>query len=80
MSTINEKISKKITHLMSEQHLQVKDLSTLSDLSEKTLHNLLDCSITPSINMLKKICNVFSLNTCEFFDDIVNGNLKTEVC
>ena len=79
MDMIKKEISKQITYLMSEQNMQVKDLSALSTLSEKTINKLIDCSITPTISMLTKICNVFSINTCEFFDCIINSTFKRAV-
>lgn len=80
MDIIKKEISNQITYLMDQQNMQVKDLSVLSTLSEKTINKLINCSITPTINMLAKICNVFLINTCEFFDCIINtGQFKTAV-
>ncbi len=56
---------------MDEQHLTVDSLSTLTTLSQKTLTRLLNGEMEPTIGILQKICNVFGLNTCEFFDDII---------
>lgn len=77
MNIINSKISKLITYLMNEQNLSIKNLSQLSGLSEKTISKIIDCKIEPTINMLSKICNVFSINTCEFFDTIIIENYIT---
>ena len=74
MDIIKKEISKSITYLMEEQNLNVESLSKLSTLSEKTIKNLLNCKLEPTISILQKICNVFSINTCEFFDDIIASN------
>ena len=77
MNIINSEISKLIKYLMEEQNLTIKNLCQLCGLSEKTILKLIDCKIEPTINMLSKICNVFSINTCEFFDTIINKNYIT---
>lgn len=74
MDIIKKEISKNITSLMDEQHLSVESLSKLSTLSEKTITKLLNCELQPTISILQKICNVFSMNTCEFFDGIIIDN------
>ena len=74
MDIIKKEISKSITYLMEEQNLNVESLSKLSTLSEKTIKNLLNCKLETTISILQKICNVFSINTCEFFDDIIASN------
>lgn len=71
MNTIKKQIQKNILNLMDEQHLTVDSLSTLTTLSQKTLTRLLNGEMEPTIGILQKICNVFGLNTCEFFDDII---------
>lgn len=74
MDIIKKEISKNITYLMNEQNLNIESLSKLSTLSEKTITKLLNCELSPTISILQKICNVFSMNTCEFFDDIIYNN------
>lgn len=74
MGIIKNEISKNITYLMEEQNLTIESLSKLSTLSEKTITKLLNCELSPTISILQKICNVFGMNTCEFFDDIIYNN------
>ena len=74
MDNIKKEIAKSITYLMNEQNLSVESLSKLSTLSKKTIAKLLNCELEPTINMLRKICNVFSMNTCQFFDNIIFTN------
>jgi transcriptional regulator with XRE-family HTH domain len=74
MDKIQQEISKNITILMDEQNLNVESLSLLSTLSENTITKLLSCDIKPTIGILQKICNVFSMNTCQFFDEIIMSN------
>ena len=71
MDKMQIEISKNIALLMEEQSLNIKSLSSLSTLSEKTISKLLNCELQPTISILQKICNVFNLNTCEFFDEII---------
>ena len=71
MDIIKSEISKSITYLMNEKELNIKKLSALSTLSEVTITELLNEKIEPTMNILQKICNVFDINTCEFFDDII---------
>ena len=71
MNNIKLEIAKSITYLMSEQELDVKNLSLLSELPEDTIVNVLNGKIEPTINILQKICSVFNINTCKFFDDII---------
>lgn len=83
MDKIQQEISKSIASLMEEYNLNVQTLSALSTLSEKTITKLLNCKLTPTISILQKICNVFSINTCQFFDEIIMSNyinpMKEEV-
>ena len=74
MDKIQQEISKNITNLMEEQNLSIESLSLLSTLSQHTITKLLNCDIKPTIGILQKICNVFSINTCQFFDEIIMSN------
>ena len=74
MEIIKKQIAKNITYLMEDQHLSIEGLSKLSTLSEKTITKLLNCQLDPTIKILQKICNVFSINTCQFFDEIINAH------
>lgn len=56
---------------MNEQNLNVEQLSQLSTLSKNTINNILNCKSEPNISVLQKICDVFNISTCEFFDDII---------
>lgn len=71
MNTIKRQIQKNIVELMESQHLSIESLSALTTLSQKTITKLLNGEIEPTMGILHKICNVFGLNTCEFFDDII---------
>ena len=73
---INSQISKQITFLIEEQNLNIDELSLESTLSTKEILGLLNCSKMPTIETLSKICAVFELNTCEFFDSIISEELK----
>ena len=71
MDEMNTHIIAGIITLMGQQNLTIEGLSKLSTLSQRTISKVLSGKATPSISVLKKICNVFGLNTCEFFDDII---------
>ena len=68
MSTIQNQIAIQLNNLMEDYGVGEKALSELSGVSIKTINRILASEILTSINTLKKLCNVFCINTCQFFD------------
>jgi len=74
MKTINNQISIELNNLMKERGLNVSSLALLSGVSERTINKILNSDTLPSIQILTKLCNVFCINTCQFFDIILNNS------
>lgn len=70
MSTIQNQIANQLSKLMEDYGVSFNALQQLSGVSAKTISKILNSEIKPSINMLQKLCNVFCINTCQFFDYI----------
>ena len=68
MSTIQNQIAIQLGRLMDEYGVNINALHLLSGVSMKTIHKILKNEFKPSINILQKLCNVFCINTCQFFD------------
>lgn len=68
MSTIQNQIVIQLKRLMEDNGVNTNALITLSGISEKTINKILKGDMQPSINILGKLCNVFCINTCQFFD------------
>jgi len=68
MSTIQNQIAIQLSRLMDEYGVNINALHVLSGVSMKTIHKILNNESKPSINILQKLCNVFCINTCQFFD------------
>lgn len=70
MSTIQNQIVIQLNKLMEDYGVNIDALHELSGVSIRTIHKILDNELKPSINVLQKLCNVFCINTCQFFDQI----------
>lgn len=80
MKIINKQISVEINNLMKGLGLNARSLSQLSGVSERTINKILNSEICPSKNTLMKICNVFCINICQFFDLIISNEFfKSEL-
>ena len=80
MDKMTEHIIESISSLMSDCNLTVESLASASKLSPKTISKILKGETKPSITMLQKICNVFGMKTCEFFDSIIETHYISDKC
>lgn len=79
MLTLEKAIRKRILDLAQEKNITINKVSTLSGLPHTTLLSFVNEEThDPRISTLLHICEAFEITLCNFFNDDLFDNVKSE--
>ena len=70
--TIQNIISSELKKLMKDNNINKQTLSTLSGVSFDVVSNIIGAKSLPELENVEKLCNVFKMSVCQFFDIVIN--------
>lgn len=72
MITIKSIISNQLKQMMKDNKMTIKNLSELSGVSIDTVSQIIKAKSLPELEYIQKLCNVFNVSVCQFFDVVIN--------
>ena len=72
MITIKSIISNQLKQRMKDNKMTIKNLSELSGVSIDTVSQIIKAKSLPELEYIQKLCNVFNVSVCQFFDVVIN--------
>lgn len=70
--TIQNIISSELKKLMKDNRISTKALSDLSGVSFDIVSKIIGAKSLPELENVEKLCNVFKMSVCQFFDIVIN--------
>ena len=70
--TIKDIISSQLKQMMKVSKMSIKNLSKLSGVSMDIVSQIIKGKSLPELDNIEKLCNVFNVSVCQFFDEVIN--------
>jgi len=70
--TIQTIISKQLKQMMKNKKMTLRELSTTSGVPSNIVSKIMSAKSLPEIEYIEKLCNVFNMSVCHFFDIVIN--------
>ena len=70
--TISNIISKQLKQMMKDKKITIRDLSKSSGVPSNIVSQIISAKSLPEIKDIAKLCDVFNMSVCQFFDIVIN--------
>ena len=70
--TIKSIISNQLKQMMKDGRITIKSLSKLSGVPLDIVSQIIKAKSLPQLDDIAKLCRVFNVNVCQFFDVVIN--------